>query len=92
MASSERTAGKWLAGSVGGFFTTVVMTVAITLLWPFGDRIEQIFAGGVFFFVFWSVLFYFAMLAASGLRAWGRIGSLFLLFAVIDVVALYVFR
>lgn len=79
------------AAILGAFLTTVTLTIAITLSWPFGDKVEQIFAGGVFFFVFWASLFYWALLAEGGLKAWARIGSLFLFFGLYDIASLVLF-
>lgn len=64
---------KNTAAILGAFITTIALTVCITLLWPFGDVIEQIFAGGTFFFIFWASLFYWAILAKNGIAAWVRI-------------------
>lgn len=79
------------AAILGAFLTTVSLTIAITLSWPFGDEVEQIFAGGVFFFVFWASLFYWALLAEGGLKAWARVGSLLLAFGIYDALSLTVF-
>jgi len=79
------------AAILGAFLTTISLTIAITLSWPFGDEVEQIFAGGVFFFVFWAALFYWALLADGGLKAWVRVGSLLLAFGSYDVLSLTVF-
>lgn len=76
---------KITAALLGGFFATVALTVAITMIWPFGDRIEQIFAGGIFFFVLWSFSFYWALLARSAAIAWLRVGSLIVIFGLLDV-------
>ena len=84
-------ASQICAAILGAFLTTVTLTIAITLSWPFGDKVEQIFAGGVFFFVFWACLFYWALLAKGGLKAWARIGSLFLIFGLYDIASLVVF-
>ncbi len=69
---------KNTAAILGAFITTVALTVCITLLWPFGDVVEQIFAGGTFFFVFWASLFYWAILADNGKKSWIRILTIFL--------------
>ncbi|KZZ41485.1 MAG: hypothetical protein MK185_05445 [Saccharospirillaceae bacterium] len=84
-------ASQIAAAIVGAFLTTIALTIAITLSWPFGDKVEQIFAGGLFFFVFWATLFYWALLADGGLKAWTRIGSLLLTFGIYDVLSLTVF-
>lgn len=81
-------ASRVTAAILGAFFTTISLTIAITLSWPFGDRVEQIFAGGVFFFVFWAVLFYWALLADNGIKAWQRTGGLLLLFGAYDAYSL----
>ncbi len=88
---SSRSTAPWeqglkiAAALLGGFFATVAVTVAITMIWPFGDRIEQIFAGGIFFFVLWSFSFYWALLARSAAVAWWRVGSLIILFGLLDL-------
>lgn len=69
---------KNTAALLGALIATVSLTVCITLLWPFGDVVEQIFAGATFFFVFWASLFYWAILAENGTKAWIRILSIFL--------------
>ena len=69
---------KNTAAILGAFITTVALTVCITLVWPFGDVVEQIFAGGTFFFVFWASLFYWAILADNGKKSWTRILTIFL--------------
>ena len=84
-------ASQITAAILGAFLTTISLTIAITLSWPFGDKVEQIFAGGVFFFVFWASLFYWARLADGGLKAWARVGSLLLAFGIYDALSLTVF-
>jgi small neutral amino acid transporter SnatA (MarC family) len=76
------------AAVLGSLITTVALTVCITLIWPFGDLIEQIFAGGTFFFVFWASLFYWAILAEGGKKAWLRILALFFPVLAIDIISL----
>jgi|TARA_B100001059_G_C17832097_1_gene585344 hypothetical protein len=68
----ENNISKNIAATLGAFITTISLTVCITLLWPFGDVVEQIFAGATFFFVFWASLFYWAILAENGAWAWIR--------------------
>ncbi|UTW49954.1 hypothetical protein [Bacterioplanoides sp. SCSIO 12839] len=85
------TASRITAAILGAFLTTITLTIAITLSWPFGDKVEQIFAGGVFFFVFWASLFYWALLATNGLKAWARVGGLFIAFGLYDLLSLTVF-
>jgi hypothetical protein len=69
-------ASQITAAVLGSLICTVALTIAITLVWPFGGKIEQIFAGGTFFFVFWAAIFYWAILAPKGSRAWVRIVSI----------------
>ncbi|WP_419810615.1 hypothetical protein [Bacterioplanoides sp.] len=88
----DSTTSRVIAAILGAFLTTITLTIAITLSWPFGDKVEQIFAGGVFFFVFWASLFYWALLASGGLKAWARIGSLFVVFGLYDLLSLTVFH
>lgn len=76
------------AAILGALITTVALTVCITLVWPFGDLIEQIFAGGTFFFVFWAGLFYWAILAKDGQQAWLRILMILIPALAIDVISL----
>lgn len=80
-----------IASIIGAFFATITLTIAITLSWPFGDRVEQVFAGGVFFFVFWACLFYWALLADNGIKSWQRVGGLLLVFGVYDALSLLYF-
>jgi len=87
----DSNASQISAAIVGAFLTTISLTIAITLSWPFGDNVEQIFAGGLFFFVFWAALFYWALLADGGLNAWARVGSLLLAFGLYDALSLTVF-
>ena len=87
----DSNASQISAAIVGAFLATISLTIAITLSWPFGDNVEQIFAGGVFFFVFWAALFYWALLADGGLNAWARVGSLLLAFGLYDALSLTVF-
>ena len=87
----DSNASQISAAIVGAFLTTISLTIAITLSWPFGDKVEQIFAGGVFFFVFWAALFYWALLADGGINAWSRVGSLLLAFGLYDALSLTVF-
>lgn len=81
-------ASKNSAAILGALITTVALTVCITLVWPFGDLIEQIFAGGTFFFVFWAGLFYWAILAKDGQQAWLRILMILIPALAIDVISL----
>lgn len=83
-------AGRISAAIFGSFITTVALTVCITVIWPFGDTIEKIFAGGTFFFVFWASLFYWAILAANGKKAWLRILALFFPVLAIDIISLII--
>ena len=80
---------KNCAAIVGAFITTIALTVCITLLWPFGDLVEQIFAGGTLFFVFWASLFYWAILAKNGVQAWARILIVLLPVLAIDIFSLF---
>jgi len=84
-------ASRISAAILGAFLTTISLTIAITLSWPFGDAVEHIFAGGVIFFVFWAAPFYWALLADGGLKAWARVGSLLLAFGIYDALSLTVF-
>ena len=79
-----------LAAVLGGFLATVALCVLVTLVWPFGDRIEQIFAGGIFFFVLWSIFFYWALLARSARLAWLQVGGLTLVFGLLDASLLLI--
>jgi cobalamin biosynthesis protein CobD/CbiB len=81
-------ASKNTAAILGTLITTIALTVCITLLWPFGNVIEQIFAGGTFFFVFWASLFYWTVLADTGKQAWGRILIILLPVLAIDIFSL----
>ncbi|ASP38510.1 hypothetical protein CHH28_07415 [Bacterioplanes sanyensis] len=74
------------AALVGALIATVLLTLCITLWWPFGDEVEQIFAGGVFFFVFWAGFFYWALLAVGGLQAWRRMLLLMIGFGLINAI------
>lgn len=78
------------AAILGSLITTIALTVCITLLWPFGDVVEKIFAGGTFFFVFWAGLFYWAILAKNGIEAWIRILIVFLPTLAIDIFSLVI--
>ncbi|MBL4796955.1 MAG: hypothetical protein JKY50_06055 [Oleispira sp.] len=80
---------KNTAAILGSFFTTIALTVCITLLWPFGGVVEQIFAGATFFFVFWALLFYWAILADNGRQAWKRILIIFTPTLAIDLASLF---
>ncbi|CCK77259.1 hypothetical protein OLEAN_C30830 [Oleispira antarctica RB-8] len=81
---------KNTAAILGALITTIALTVCITLIWPFGDVIEQIFAGGTFFFVFWAALFYWAILATNGRHAWLRILSVLVIAIVIIIFSLLI--
>ncbi len=78
------------AAIVGSLITTVALTVCITLLWPFGNAVETIFAGGTFFFVFWAGLFYWAILAKNGIEAWVRILLVLVPTLAIDIFSLVI--
>lgn len=82
-------ASKNTAAILGTLLTTIALTICITLLWPFGDIVEQIFAGGTFFFIFWASLFYWAILAKTGIQAWSRILIIFLPTLAIDLISLF---
>jgi len=82
------TTSQIIAALFGALICTVVLTIAITLIWPFGDTVEQIFAGGTFFFVFWAALFYWAMLAPRGTRAWLRMLSILIPAMALDAMML----
>ncbi len=82
------TASKITAAVLGALICTIALTIAITLVWPFGDTVEQIFAGGTFFFVFWAALFYWAMLAPRGAQAWLRMLSILVPAMVLDAMML----
>lgn len=77
-----------LAAMLGSLLATITLTIGITMLWPFGDTIEKVFAGGVFFFVIWAGLFYWAILSQSGARAWLKVLGVFLPMLLIDVYLL----
>ena len=77
-----------LAASIGGFLCTVSFTILITLLWPFGNDVEQVFAGGMLFFVLWSGLFYWIIRSRAGKKAWWRVLVFLVPIAVIDVALL----
>ena len=81
-------ASRISAAIVGSLLATVVLTIGITMLWPLGDTIEKVFAGGVFFFVIWAGLFYWAILSQSGGRAWLKVLGVFLPMLLIDVYLL----
>ena len=83
------TVSRVTAATLGSLIVTVLFTLAITMIWPFGDEIEQIFAGGVFFFVFWASFFYWALLADGGIQAWRRILLTCLLLILVDATCLY---
>jgi hypothetical protein len=80
---------KNTAAILGSFICTVALTVCITLHWPFGDVVEQIFAGGTFFFIFWGSIFYWAILATNGMHAWTRILMISVPVLAIDIISLY---
>jgi len=82
------TTSRIIAALFGGLVCTVALTIAITLVWPFGDTVEQIFAGGTFFFVFWAALFYWAILAPRGSRAWLRMLSILIPAMALDAMML----
>lgn len=84
----KSTGSQNTAAILGSFLATVALTIAITLLWPFGDLVEQVFAGGTFFFIFWAAVFYWAILAADGAKAWGRVLILLIPALVIDIISL----
>ncbi len=83
------TSSRIIAAILGGLICTVALTIGITLLWPFGDTVEQIFAGGTFFFIFWAALFYWAILAPHGTRAWRRILSILIPAMALDAMMLF---
>jgi hypothetical protein len=83
------TASQVIAAVLGALICTVALTIAITLVWPFGDTVEQIFSGGTFFFVFWAALFYWAMLAPRGTRAWLRMLSIIVPAVALDATMLF---
>lgn len=85
----DNNTSKNTAAIFGAFISTVALTVCITLVWPFGDVVEQIFAGGTFFFIFWASLFYWAMLASNGIQAWTRMLIVLLPVLAIDIVSLF---
>ena len=76
------------AAIAGSFLATVALTISITLLWPFGTLAEQVLAGGTFFFIFWASIFYWAILAQDGLKAWTRILILLIPALTIDIISL----
>ena len=80
------------ASIIGSLLTTIVLTVAITLVWPFGDTVEQIFAGGTFFFVFWALVFYWAILSKNGTQAWKRVLTIFLPITLFNAIKLLYFN
>ena len=82
------TGSRNIAAIVGSFLATVALTIAITLLWPFGDLVEQVLAGGTFFFIFWASIFYWATLAQDGLQAWTRVLILLVPAVTIDIINL----
>lgn len=77
------------AATLGGFLATVSLTILITLIWPFGSNVEQVFAGGMLFFVIWSALFYYIILTRSGKKAWLRVLSFVLPIIVLDGLLLF---
>lgn len=82
------TVSRNMAAIVGSFLATVALTIAITLLWPFGNLAEQVLAGGTFFFIFWASVFYWAILAQDGLQAWTRVFILLVPALAIDIISL----
>lgn len=82
------TVSRNMAAIVGSFLATVALTIAITLLWPFGNLAEQVLAGGTFFFIFWASVFYWAILAQDGLQAWSRVFILLVPALAIDIISL----
>jgi|TARA_B110000003_G_scaffold241111_1_gene248176 hypothetical protein len=82
------TGSRNIAAIIGSFLATVALTISITLLWPFGSLAEQVFAGGIFFFIFWASVFYWAILALDGLQAWTRILILLIPALTIDIISL----
>lgn len=82
-------ASKNTAAILGTLITTIALTVCITLVWPFGDVVEQIFAGGTFFFVFWASLFYWVILADTGNQAWIRLLMIFTPVLAINIFSLF---
>jgi small neutral amino acid transporter SnatA (MarC family) len=81
-------ASRNIAAIAGSFLATVALTISITLLWPFGNLVEQVLAGGIFFFIFWASIFYWAILAQNGLKAWTRILILLVPALAIDIISL----
>ena len=82
------TGSRNIAAIIGSFLATVALTISITLLWPFGSLAEQVFAGGIFFFIFWASVFYWAILALDGLQAWTRILILLIPALTRDIISL----
>jgi type VI protein secretion system component VasK len=82
------TASQITAAVLGSLICTVALTIAITLVWPFGDKIEKIFAGGTFFFIFWAAIFYWSLLAPKGSKAWVRIVSILIPAMALDAMML----
>jgi len=82
------TTSQIIAAILGALICTITLTISITLIWPFGDTVEQIFAGGTFFFIFWAALFYWAMLAPRGTRAWLRMLSILIPAMALDAMML----
>ncbi|OUS34247.1 hypothetical protein A9R00_12600 [Oleispira antarctica] len=82
------TTSQIIAAILGALICTITLTISITLVWPFGDTVEQIFAGGTFFFIFWAALFYWAMLAPRGTRAWLRMLSILIPAMALDAMML----
>lgn len=78
------------AAILGTLLTTVALTICITLIWPFGNVVEKIFAGGTFFFVFWAALFYWAILANNGRQAWVRVLSIFMAALIINLSSIFI--
>lgn len=74
-----------LAASIGGFLCTVSLTILITLAWPFGNDVEQVFAGGMLFFILWSGLFYWIVRSRAGKKAWGRVLIFLAPIAILDI-------
>lgn len=85
----DNNTNKNIAAIVGSLICTIALTVCITLIWPFGDVVEKIFAGGTFFFVFWASIFYWAILATSGSQAWKRILLILIPVLAIDIISLF---
>jgi hypothetical protein len=84
----ESNTSKVIAALFGTLICTIALTIGITLIWPFGDTVEHIFAGGTFFFIFWAGLFYWTILAEKGSNAWLRIFSILIPVAILDITML----